>query len=284
ISTIMVLVATAHISISFHRALLAFGPGRDADNSPQILLTRFTDWHRITKDVLFVFQELLGSSTAVYLTWILWSQDWRIIACPLVLLVGEAVAGFGACGTYPKITSKTNVARYGLEAWIKTHSGILVVVNLATTSLMVFRIWRTHRTSSKYLMFPSRLAPILKILIESAMLQLVAELLLFIFVAVGSDARYILLDAITPIIGITFNAITIRVKLHSFKEGANFAGGSPPTIGSLPMRRIPAELNIPHINSRAAASDVELQMSPSTLVEEIVDRDSHGKVLSQTTP
>ena len=66
ISTTMTIVATAHLTINFYRYLLAFR--RDsAPHTPEIVLTSPT-WHSVAKDVLFLLQELLGSSLAVRLT------------------------------------------------------------------------------------------------------------------------------------------------------------------------------------------------------------------------
>jgi len=85
--------------------------------------------------------------------------------------------------------------------------------------------------------------PILRILVESAALQLVVEIVLLGLYCASINAQYILLESVSSIVGITFNAITIRIKLHTIVgEGSSNEGSRAmnpvQTIGSMPMRRI----------------------------------------------
>ncbi|KAL0574163.1 hypothetical protein V5O48_007791 [Marasmius crinis-equi] len=166
--------------------------------------------------------------------------------------------------------------------WATAYSSIIVTLNILTTFLMAWRIWTTHATSSKYLMTPSRLAPILKILLESAILQSIAEILLLVFYVRRMNAMFILLDAITPLIAITFNTLTIRIKLHHFKEEheSNGGGFNPPTIGSLPMHRlrIDTDTDTPHIWDQ---NNPTAPLSPSTIATqemEVRSRHTYPKV------
>ncbi|GAW00650.1 vacuolar triacylglycerol lipase [Lentinula edodes] len=56
------------------------------------------------------------------------------------------------------------------------------------------------------------------------------------------NAQYIVLESIASIVGITFNALTIRIKLHSISTAGSGHSmsfdGATQTIGRLPMRRI----------------------------------------------
>ena len=135
-------------------------------------------------------------------------------------------------------------------------------MNVITTSLMIFRIGSTVLFASQY--FTSKLASLPRIILESAVLQLVAEVLLLALLAARSDGMYIVLDSITSILvscsvvlqinrtntyvtiqGITFNALTIRIKLLSLKEESpdtfslSIASSTcPPTTGSRRLHHI----------------------------------------------
>ncbi len=62
---------------------------------------------------------------------------------------------------------------------------------------MAFRIWRTSTKSAKY-KTENALLPIVRILIESAALQLVVEILLLALYSRSVNAQYILLELVTP--------------------------------------------------------------------------------------
>ena len=135
---------------------------------------------------------------------------------------------------------------------------------------MIYRLWAAHRKSAAYDTSPKpRLLYIARILVESAALQLIVEIVLLALYCQDINAQYILLESVTSIVvllntfhvivslirdlqGITFNAITIRLRLHAMAESASGGSGSQhavQTIGSVPMRRI-------HVN---IAKDVEQQ-------------------------
>lgn len=65
---------------------------------------------------------------------------------------------------------------------------------------MAYRIWSGDRRSSKYRMDKRGLVPYIYILVESAALQLIDELVAFIIYAAGLNAQYIILETLTPIV------------------------------------------------------------------------------------
>lgn len=74
------------------------------------------------------------------------------------------------------------------------------VQSLLTTGLMAYRIWSADRRSARYRADTGNLMPILRILVESAALQLLVEMLVLIFYASGLNSQYILLETITPLV------------------------------------------------------------------------------------
>lgn len=82
----------------------------------------------------------------------------------------------------------------------------------------------------------------LRILVESAALQLIVEIVLLSLYSSDINAQYIVLESVASVVGITFNAITLRIKLHTFNTPRSLLSGNSSngvqTIGSVPMRRI----------------------------------------------
>ncbi|KAG6904678.1 hypothetical protein DXG01_008150 [Tephrocybe rancida] len=95
---------------------------------------------------------------------------------------------------------------------------VAVVSNIKTTTLMASRVWKTHRRSVAYIGGRSRVFPHLHIFIESTALQLIVESVLLALFCSNINAQYIVLESVVPIVGITFNVITIRIKLHFMTE------------------------------------------------------------------
>lgn len=113
---------------------------------------------------------------------------------------------------------------------------------------MAYKIWKTDRQSAAFRAQESSLLPIVRILVESAALQLFVEILLVSLYAADYNAQYILLEIVTPLVvrlylsshstnlelafvqGITFTAITIRIALRTSlksnqRDGSTTASG-----------------------------------------------------------
>ena len=86
-----------------------------------------------------------------------------------------------------------------LQNWILTFYSVAVVQNIMTTGLMSYRIWSSHRNSVAHAT-GTGLLPIVRILIESAALQLIAEIILLALYSRDINAQYILLECVTPIV------------------------------------------------------------------------------------
>ncbi|KAJ8076002.1 hypothetical protein PM082_021984 [Marasmius tenuissimus] len=215
----MLLIATLHFTVVFYRACIAFqGTSNEA---PGIFLTRLHLWHRVFQDMLFVTQESLGAAAAIYRAWVLWGKDWRLLSVLFVVYAAELATGYGSCILYLRTPAEDDEQALHLEnldKWIKTHARILVGLNCITTSLIVFRIWRTKLNSSKYPLFPTRLDNVLRFVLESAMLQLIPEILFMILQSFNLDVTYIFLATLVPLIAIAFNTMTLRMKLHILRD------------------------------------------------------------------
>ncbi|KAF8979609.1 hypothetical protein BDQ17DRAFT_1439389 [Cyathus striatus] len=106
---------------------------------------------------------------------------------------------------------------------------------------MSYRIWTTHRNAANYHVGKGELLSIMWILIESAALQIITEFILLVSICAYNNSQYVVLEWITPLVGITFNSVTVRIKLQSLKEaGMQTQNANNPvqTIGSMPLRHI----------------------------------------------
>ncbi|KAJ3891020.1 hypothetical protein GG344DRAFT_48182 [Lentinula edodes] len=274
ISMLMFFIATWHLAMNAYRMVEGYVDHSLAPGGAVAYIGNLRPWHHILKDTLYATQENLGSAAAIYRCWVLWSHDWKIIMFPSILLMVNIgmyrlqflsvislievkplslVAGYMVCGLYSTVSPTETVFDARLTTWIKIFYSLAVVLNIITTSLMSYRIWRTHQQSSTYVSSSSQLMPIMRILVESAALQLFVETVLLALYSNDINAQYILLES-----AITFNAITIRIKLQSISMGGGSkfsSNGATQTIGSMPMRRI--QVNI--------ASDIVIEEGDDVL-------------------
>lgn len=109
-----------------------------------------------------------------------------------------SAVGYFVIGTYPSIDPSESIFIPALLSWIKTFYSIAVVLNVMTTGLMSYKIWITHRNTADYAIAKGRLLSIIRILIESAALQLLVEIVLLALYSANINAQYILLEAVTP--------------------------------------------------------------------------------------
>ncbi|KAG6909247.1 hypothetical protein DXG01_001429 [Tephrocybe rancida] len=245
ISGVMFFFATWHLVMNCIRLLKGYVDHRFTEGGPVAYIGNLRPWDHILKDTLYATQENLGSAAAIYRCWILWNKNWKVVALPIALLIVNFVAGYTVCATYAIVDPTETVFSSRLDRWVKTFYSVAVILNVMTTGLMAFRIWTTHKKTAAYSVGSAKLLPVLQILVESAALQLVVEIVLLALYCSNINAQYIVLESVASIVGITFNAITLRIKLHVMAKASSSRIASAvthpeavQTIGSIPMRRI----------------------------------------------
>ncbi|KAJ7023270.1 hypothetical protein C8F04DRAFT_1271589 [Mycena alexandri] len=234
-SILMFAVATAHVAMSCYRMIRGYVNFANAPGGPVSFLGVISHWTHIFNDVLFTIQSLLGDAIAVYRCWILWNRDYKFVVLPLCLLVVNFVSGVKVTTGFAKVNPDASIFESSLSIWITIFFSVAVAQNITTTSLMALRLWLTERKSPRFRMDSGAFLPVIRILVESAALYLFLEIVLLVFYSLNYNVQYILLDAMTPVIGITFGLITVRIILRSQNQ---FSHGRVETIGSMPLRRI----------------------------------------------
>ncbi|KAJ7580416.1 hypothetical protein C8J56DRAFT_867223 [Mycena floridula] len=241
-SCVMFFLASFHLAMNCYRLIEGYILHTLTPGGPVAYIGNLRKWDHVLKDTIYATQEIMGNVAAIYRCWILWKNDYKVIALPLLLLIASTVSGYTVCALFVQVDPTKTVFDHRLDSWIRTFYSIAVVQNIITTGLMAYRIWATTKKS----VTGKNLFPVLRILVESAALQLFVEIILLELYSRQINAQYILLELVTPIVGITFNAITIRIRLRTPSEhgGSRSNGSRNPTqtIGSIPMRRIQVDI------------------------------------------
>ncbi|KAF7795068.1 hypothetical protein EIP86_006212 [Pleurotus ostreatoroseus] len=250
IGIVMFTIATVHLAMNCYRMINGYVIHAADAGGPVGYISALSPWHHVFKDTLYATQEIMGDTVAVYRTWVIWGRDWRAVVLPCALIIASTVSGYAVCGLYPSEKSDASIFDPRLLHWITAFYAVSFVQSFLTTSLMAYRIWQADRRSAKFRASEGSLLPVLRILVESAALQLVVEFVLLVLYAANENAQYILLELVTPLVAITFNAITIRIAFRSSdklslsrsSQQATSAEAQVATIGSIPMR--PIAINI----------------------------------------
>lgn len=249
VSLVMFFIATFHLTMNIFRLVRGYVDYANTPGGPVGYIGDLPLWDHILKDTLYATQEILGNAAAIYRCWVLWNRNWFVIILPSMLFIVSVVSGYTVCGLYPSTSAGSTVFISRLQNWILTFYSVAVVQNIMTTGLMSYRIWLSHRSSAAYVTGKG-LLPVARILIESAALQLIAEIILLALYSRDINAQYILLECVTPIVGITFNVITMRIRLHTLEKHSMTSSDRVRTIGSMASRRIQVDIT----------QDIELQV------------------------
>ncbi|KAL0575176.1 hypothetical protein V5O48_006798 [Marasmius crinis-equi] len=206
-----------HIVIAAYRLTEVWIVG--ANLAPPLAgLTTLNTWDNGLWVAGYVTQELLGTGAAIYRCWLLWDKSWRVIVIPAILLLAEIATGYASCAMLASSDPLRGKLDPLLQYMMQTFYALAVIGNMIPTGLMVYRLWSTHRKfSNSAIATPSILYPVLRILVESASLQLIVEVILLGLFDSGRQEQFIVLPLIVPVIGITFSLITIRIKLVASK-------------------------------------------------------------------
>ncbi|EEB96479.1 hypothetical protein MPER_04381, partial [Moniliophthora perniciosa FA553] len=145
ISTVMVLIATAHVSMNMFRLLKAFSDNCGKIHGPESYLGKINQWDQCTQRC-----ETDSIVPKVYRTWILWGKSWKIIMLPVLMLMGEIVAGYTTCYIFANVDPTHNIFDPRLHGFIWTFWGLSISLNIITTLLMAYRVWKTHKLSLSY--------------------------------------------------------------------------------------------------------------------------------------
>ncbi|KAG5636174.1 hypothetical protein H0H81_008924 [Sphagnurus paluster] len=204
-----------------------------SSNDPIDTFNHTSDWLNVMKMVNFVAQTCIGDgilvrdvhrfltallvtfSIKIYRCWIVWNKKWLIIAPSSLMWVAGTVCGIMTAHTEAGLSSNTSLLNEEkLVPFITSMLTLTLVMNLLTTSLIVYRIWSIQRSVKFRATVSSEKSPLwkaMRILIESGLLYTVSIVILFILYMASNNAQFGVSNSVVQIIGITFNLIITRV-------------------------------------------------------------------------
>ncbi|KAG2122569.1 hypothetical protein DEU56DRAFT_71776 [Suillus clintonianus] len=212
VATLLLFIATAHLIIDFVRALEAFVFKVDTVGA-DAYYSNLASPLALTSLALYITQTTIADGVVVWRCYILYDRTLFIAIPACLVLLTYGISGYYVVWSL----SRTHPLR-NTFASITTFYALTMLISVACTILISWRIYRTRR------FIPDGLAaflPVFIVVVESGALYSTSVLALLIATSAGSNAQYIMLSIIPPIVGITFCLIILQVHFH--------IGGNPPS-------------------------------------------------------
>ncbi|KAG1805558.1 uncharacterized protein BJ212DRAFT_1283488 [Suillus subaureus] len=212
VATLLFVLSTAHIVvviIHIERGLVKY---RDTfPGGPVAFFADVTQDTFVIKNAIYTLQTLLGDGVVIYRCYVVWQSAW-IIILPCMMWCG--VAASGICSVYYFSQASTaeieNFFASRIGHWVATFLASTLATNVLSTGLLAYRIWMTER--KVYAMRTTKpKVPILRVLIDAAVLYSAALGSSIICFALWNDGLYVMGDLIVPIVSIAFYMVFIRI-------------------------------------------------------------------------
>ncbi|CAL1712314.1 unnamed protein product [Somion occarium] len=198
---------------------------------------------------------------------------------PIFLSIVSAASGYTIAGLYPSVGPEDTVFATRVQPWTQTFYSVAIVQSALITGLMAFRVWQVERRSAKYRTSEGKLMPIIRLLMESAALLLVVEVILLGMYTANYNAQYILLELVAAIVGITIRSTLYISGPFDSQDGSSGQIVSPrsvqPPNSHIPPRRqsIPLHsiaINISHeVQSQRDDLSVRITKVPARIAGKV---------------
>ncbi|KAG0700655.1 hypothetical protein DFH29DRAFT_610112 [Suillus ampliporus] len=216
VATLLLCISTAHLIIDFVRGLEAFVSNVDTI-SADAYYSNIASPLYLASTALCVTQTILADGVVVWRSYMLNNRNLLIAIPGCIVLLTNGATGYYVIWSLSRTRPPFNVSPAAFVC-IATFDALTMFNSVTSTILIAWRIYRTCR------FLPEGLAaflPVFIAVVESGALYSTGVLLLLLTFLIGSNGQYVMLDIITPIVGITFCLVILQVHFHG--------GGNSPT-------------------------------------------------------
>ncbi|KAI0324275.1 hypothetical protein GY45DRAFT_432170 [Cubamyces sp. BRFM 1775] len=202
-SSTLWLLCLAHFAIDIARAVQGFAvQGQRAAGGASRFYSILGDPTNVAKQSVYGVTTLIADCFVTYRLWVIWSRVWWIVPGPVLLLLATAVSGIQSCSHVAWTKEDQDVFTNSDEPWIQAFFSLSLATNLLATILIMGRLIcarrRVLRHCTEGIASPYRKA--LDTVIQSAAIYSVALATLLGMYLLKSNAQYVFLDTIQPII------------------------------------------------------------------------------------
>ncbi|KAG2356394.1 hypothetical protein BDR07DRAFT_1364233 [Suillus spraguei] len=212
VALLLLILSTAHIVVNIIRTGDGLVKYRDTfSGGPEAFFSDVSQVTYLTKNILYVIQTLLADGVLIYRCYVVWQSTWIII---LLCMLWCSVLLTGICATYISSQVRSNFFGGDLAPWVEAFLVLTIISNLLSSGLLAYRIWAIERNVSTVRTTKSTMMPILRALMDSAILYsafLFPGLICFLTSNIGG---IVVLDMAMPIMSIAFYMVLIRIAIN----------------------------------------------------------------------
>ncbi|KAG1836893.1 hypothetical protein DFJ58DRAFT_864143 [Suillus subalutaceus] len=212
VAVLLLILSTAHIVVNIIRAEDGLVKYRDTFLGGPVAF--FEDVSQITyliKNALYVMQTLVADGVVIYRCYIVW-QSTRVIILPCMLWCGVAATGFHAIYSCSQASGSIYVPE--LAQWVMAFLVLTIATNLLSSGLLAYRIWMIERSVFIVRTTKSTLMPILRVLVDSAVLYSAVLFPALICFMLSNTGEVVVLNMAMPIMSIAFYMVLIRIAIN----------------------------------------------------------------------
>ncbi|KIK48574.1 hypothetical protein CY34DRAFT_798080 [Suillus luteus UH-Slu-Lm8-n1] len=218
VAILLLILSTVHIVVNTIRVEDGLVKYRNTfPGGPVAFFADLTQQTVVIKNVVYVLQTLLADGVVIYRCYVVW-RSVSVIILPSVLWCSVAVTGFYATYSFLQVTSNSRdiyVNEYGQPAqWVTAFFSLTIATNLLSSGLLAYRIWVIEHDVSTIRAKKDTMMPIVRVLMDSAILYSVALLTALICYVCSNDGEVTIADMIVPIISIAFYMVLIRIAIN----------------------------------------------------------------------
>ncbi|KLO11938.1 hypothetical protein SCHPADRAFT_447293 [Schizopora paradoxa] len=228
-------ICSKHIGVNFTRIIKAFIIFKNEPGGPAAFFNELSEFTQIFGSTIYIGQTLIGDGVAMYRCYLVWGRQFRVIAIPAFLLLGSTASGIGILYSFAKVVPEADIFVTELQHWITAFFSLTLATNLLCTALVALRIWAVNRAVLRGLAGGAGLRrsyrPVLFLVLESGAVYSATLTALLVLYKTSSWFQYVLLDAISSIVGLVFSMIIVRIGLGITTLEGSATGASATTSG-----------------------------------------------------
>uniref|UniRef100_A0A8H8CE37 Uncharacterized protein n=1 Tax=Psilocybe cubensis TaxID=181762 RepID=A0A8H8CE37_PSICU len=217
-SALMFIFGTVHIAADLQRLLDAFVRHvADHPGGAKGYLNQVNTPIYVLKSTVYGAQTLVGDAFIIYRLYLVWDGDKRIIIPLFISFLASTGVGIGAVHGFALAAPDAAIFLKDLQHWIVSFFSLTLCTNFVSTALIASRIWWIHH-KTKALVSGRSILPAMVVIIESGAIYSACLIILLALYLSGSYTQYIVLDAVTQVIGVVFSLVILRVALGISSE------------------------------------------------------------------
>jgi hypothetical protein len=208
---------TMHWSVWLSRIIQAYSNFLTVPGGPIVYLANLSNFTYVFQNTITVIEVCVADLIMVYRVYVVWGFNKYIVAVPLVLTIANSAFGFVLSNQFATLPAEPVAEQLALATvgrWIVIGLSVSVAVNLTSCLLIAVKIYsatRIHMQGTRF--YGQNLMNMVVIIVESAGIYVAFTIATLILYLVGSNVQFITLLLLSPITGITFSLIIVRVAL-----------------------------------------------------------------------